>query len=101
MFHKKLQVHIVEKLRKPQFKMKTAWIPQFMFMGFFMITMLAWFTQPVYAADIFSMAKDAMQKVYNDVVGIATVAAVVCSAVCLFLMNFSKAEKQWMSQERG
>lgn len=93
MFHKKLQVHIVEKLRKPQFKMKTACIPQFMFMGFFMITMLAWFTQPVYAADIFSMAKDAMQKVYNDVVGIATVAAVVCSAVCLFLMNFSKSGK--------
>ena len=73
--------------------MKTAWIPQFMFMGFFMITMLTWFTQPVYAADIFSMAKDAMQKVYNDVVGIATVAAVVCSAVCLFLMNFSKSGK--------
>ncbi len=86
-------MHIVEKLRKPQFKMKTAWIPQLMFMGFFMITMLAWFTQPVYAADIFSMAKDAMQKVYNDVVGIATVAAVVCSAVCLFLMNFSKSGK--------
>ena len=93
MFHKKLQVHIVEKLRKRQFKMTTAWIPQFMFMGFFMITMLAWFTQPVYAADIFSMAKSAMQKVYNDVVGIATVAAVVCSAVCLFLMNFSKSGK--------
>ena len=93
MFHKKLQVHIVEKLRTPQFKMPTAWIPQFMFMGFFMITMLAWFTQPVYAADIFSMAKSAMQKVYNDVVGIATVAAVVCSAVCLFLMNFSKSGK--------
>lgn len=93
MFHKKLQVHIVEKLRKLQFKMTTAWIPQFMFMGFFMITMLAWFTQPVYAADIFSMAKSAMQKVYNDVVGIATVAAVVCSAVCLFLMNFSKSGK--------
>jgi succinate dehydrogenase/fumarate reductase cytochrome b subunit len=93
LFHKKLQVHIVEKLRKPQFKMTTAWIPQFMFMGFFMITMLAWFTQPVYAADIFSMAKSAMQKVYNDVVGIATVAAVVCSAVCLFLMNFSKSGK--------
>lgn len=93
MFHKKIQVHIVEKLRKPQFKMTIAWIPQFMFMGFFMITMLTWFTQPVYAADIFSMAKDAMQKVYNDVVGIATVAAVVCSAVCLFLMNFSKSGK--------
>lgn len=93
MFHKKLQVHIAEKLGNPQFKMTTAWIPQFMFMGFLMITMLVWFTQPVYAADIFSMAKKAMQKVYNDVVGIATVAAVVCSAVCLFLMNFSKSGK--------
>ena len=93
MFHKKLQVHIAEKLGNPQFKMTTAWIPQFMFMGFLMITMLVWFTQPVYAADIFSMAKNAMQKVYNDVVGIATVVAVVCSAVCLFLMNFSKSGK--------
>ena len=34
LFHKKLQVHIVEKLRKPQFKMKTAWIPQFMLWDF-------------------------------------------------------------------
>ena len=46
---------------------------------------------PVFAEDIFSMAKTAMQKVYNDVISIATVAAVVCSAVCLFLMNFSKS----------
>ena len=39
------------------------------------------------------MAKDAMQKVYNDVVGIATVAAVVCSAVVfVFDEFFQKAE---------
>ena len=54
-----------------------------------------------YAADIFSMAKSAMQKVYNDVVGIATVAAVVCSAVLFVLMNFQKAERPLMSQEHG
>ena len=36
-------------------------------------------------------AKNAMQTVYTDVAGIATVAAVVCAAVCLFLMNFSKS----------
>ena len=35
--------------------------------------------------------KIAMQTVYTDVAGIATVAAVVCAAVCLFLMNFSKS----------
>jgi len=89
--YKNLQVNIRKKLGNPQLKIKTAWIPQFMFAGFLMVTILAYFTQPVYAADVFSMAKDAMQKVYNDVVGIATVAAVVCSAVCLFLMNFSKS----------
>ena len=33
---------------------------------------------PVYADDIFATAKNAMQTVYTDVAGIATVAAVVC-----------------------
>lgn len=44
-------------------------------------------------ADIFDTAKTAMQQVYTDVAGIATVGAVVCAAVCLFLMNFSKSGK--------
>lgn len=48
-------------------------------------------TMPAYAADLFGIAKSAMQTVYTDVAGIATVAAVVCAAVCLFLMNFSKS----------
>lgn len=47
----------------------------------------------VYAADIFDIAKSAMQKVYSDVAGLATVGAVVCAAICLFLMNFSKSGK--------
>ena len=34
-----------------------------------------------------------MQKDYTDVAGLATVAAVVCAAVCLFLMNFSRSGK--------
>lgn len=49
--------------------------------------------QTVFAADIFDIAKDAMQKVYSDVAGLATVGAVVCAAICLFLMNFSKSGK--------
>ena len=44
-------------------------------------------------ADIFDTAKSAMQKVYTDIAGLATVAAVVCAAVCLFLMNFSRSGK--------
>lgn len=50
-------------------------------------------SQTAYASDIFELARSAMQQVYSDVAGIATVAAVVCSAVCLFLMNFSKSGK--------
>lgn len=49
--------------------------------------------QTAYASDIFSVAKTAMQQVYTDVAGLATVGAVVCAAVCLFLMNFSKSGK--------
>lgn len=49
--------------------------------------------QTIFAADIFDTAKNAMQKVYTDVAGLATVGAVVCAAVCLFLMNFSKSGK--------
>lgn len=49
--------------------------------------------QTAYASDIFSVAKNAMQQVYSDVAGLATVGAVVCAAVCLFLMNFSKSGK--------
>lgn len=55
-----------------------------------MMTLLM--SQPAYA-DIFDTAKTAMQQVYTDVAGIATVGAVVCAAVCLFLMNFSKSGK--------
>ena len=49
--------------------------------------------QTAYAADIFDIAKSAMQKVYSDVAGLATVGAVVCASICLFLMNFSKSGK--------
>ena len=49
--------------------------------------------QTAYATDIFGIAKKAMQQVYMDVAGLATVGAVVCAAVCLFLMNFSKSGK--------
>lgn len=45
---------------------------------------------PVYADDIFATRKCNADD-YTDVAGIATVAAVVCAAVCLFLMNFSKS----------
>ena len=66
-------------------------IPRFAFIAFLAISFLAVMSGPSFAANIFDTAKNAMQTVYKDVAGIATVAAVVCSAVCLFLMNFSKS----------
>lgn len=74
----------------------TAWIPRFSFLASGFVTAFTFATITVFADEtagggtIFDMAKTAMQKVYNDVVGIATMAAVVCAAVCLFLMYFSK-----------
>ncbi|MBS6170933.1 MAG: hypothetical protein KH845_03950 [Clostridiales bacterium] len=66
-------------------------IPRFAFIAFLAVALIAVSASPVFAAGIFDTAKNAMQTVYKDVAGIATVAAVVCAAVCLFLMNFSKS----------
>ena len=66
--------------------LKRKMIPRIFFMSYLGINVIALTGIPVYASDIF-----AMQTVYTDVAGIATVAAVVCAAVCLFLMNFSKS----------
>lgn len=69
-----------------------ALVPQTAFTAFLTVGCLLFTVQPAGAAsDIFGIAKNAMQTVYTDVAGIATVAAVVCAAVCLFLMNFSKS----------
>lgn len=68
-------------------------IPRIAGYGYAAGLMTLLFCGNVYAADIFDTAKAAMQKVYTDVAGLATVGAVVCAAVCLFLMNFSKSGK--------
>ena len=66
--------------------LKKKMIPRIFFMSYLGINVIALTGIPVYASDIFATAKNAMQTVYTDVAGIATVAA-----VCLFLMNFSKS----------
>lgn len=47
----------------------------------------------VFAADIWSKAKEIMMDVYNQVLLISTVAAVVTASIALLLMNFSKSGK--------
>lgn len=71
----------------------TRWLPWMALEGYLLWGMNLLLCRTAYAADIFDIAKDAMQKVYSDVAGLATVGAVVCAAICLFLMNFSKSGK--------
>lgn len=84
---------MMAELQRIQRSRMLIFIPQFAFFAFMVVTCTACLIMPVSADDIFDIAKSAMQNVYKDVAGIATVAAVVCSAVCLFLMNFSKSGK--------
>lgn len=52
------------------------------------------FCQPVFAAtDVWTKAKEIMQDVYNQIVLISTVAAIVTASVALLMMNFSRSGK--------
>lgn len=72
---------------------RTSRLPRVAVEGYMLWGMNLLLCRTAYAADIFDIAKNAMQKVYSDVAGLATVGAVVCAAICLFLMNFSKSGK--------
>ena len=47
----------------------------------------------VFATDIWDKAREIMMDIYNKILAISTVAAVVTSSIALLLMNFSKSGK--------
>ena len=52
------------------------------------------FTQPVHAAatvNIWTKATDIMKDIYNQIVLISTVAAIVTASIALLMMNFSRS----------
>jgi len=53
-------------------------------------TIMLFSIMPVAASDMWTKANEIMKDVYNKVLGISTIAAVVTVAVALLLMNFSK-----------
>lgn len=62
--------------------------------AFLCIIMALLFVQPAYAAtDVWSKAKEIMQDVYNQILLISTIAAIVTASVALLLMNFSRSGK--------
>jgi len=61
---------------------------------FLVMSMVAMFTVQAYAAtDMWTKAKEIMKDVYNQIVLISTIAAIVTASVALLLMNFSKSGK--------
>ena len=60
---------------------------------FLFVTLLAGNVQPGFAADIWDKAQEIMKDIYNQIVLISTIAAVVTASVALLLMNFSKSGK--------
>ena len=72
--------------KKPRFSpVKAAY---YAFLGSMMFLMS---TQPVYAADVWTKATEIMKDVYNQIVLISTVAAIVTASVALLMMNFSRS----------
>lgn len=62
-----------------------------LFLSFLIITAFAGSMMPVFAATIWEKATEIMKDVYNQIVLISTIAAIVTASVALLLMNFSKS----------
>ena len=70
-------------------------VGRLLFVAFLIITMMSMTTINVFAAGttVWQKASEIMKDVYNQVLLISTVAAVVTASIALLLMNFSKSGK--------
>ena len=70
-------------------------VGRLLFAVFLTVTLMACFTLSVSAAGttIWQKAEEIMKDVYNQILAISTIAAVVTAAIALLMLNFSKAEK--------
>ena len=66
-----------------------------LYITFLCVTLAAALCLPAFAATvtIWEKAEEIMKDVYDQILLISTIAAVVCAAVALLLMNFSKSGK--------
>ena len=79
--------------KSPPGKKRSICYGKYLYAGFLAFTILAANVQPVLAANMWDKASEIMKDVYNQVVLISTIAAVVTASVALLLMNFSKSGK--------
>lgn len=70
-------------------------IGRLLFLGFLTITLMACFTMSVSAASVtvWDKAEEIMKDVYNQILAISTIAAIVTAAIALLMLNFSKTDK--------
>ncbi|MFQ7607067.1 MULTISPECIES: fimbrial protein [Lachnospiraceae] len=66
---------------------------KYLYAAFLLFTLVAANVQPVLASNMWDKANEIMKDVYNQIVLISTIAAVVTASVALLLMNFSKSGK--------
>ena len=65
-----------------------------LYMTFLTVCMLACFSQQAFAATtVWQKAEEIMKDVYNQILLISTIAAVVTASIALLMMNFSKSGK--------
>ena len=76
-------------------KKRTICYGKYLYAAFLIFTLLLTNIQPVLAANttLWDKASEIMKDVYNQIVLISTIAAVVTASVALLLMNFSKSGK--------
>lgn len=72
---------------------RTACYGKYLYAAFLAFTLLFSNVQPVFASNMWDKASEIMKDVYNQIVLISTIAAVVTASVALLLMNFSKSGK--------
>ena len=74
-------------------KKRTVCYGKYLYAAFLLFTLIAANVQPVLASNMWDKANEIMKDVYNQIVLISPIAAVVTSSVALLLMNFSKPGK--------
>lgn len=80
------------KVSKRQRLHKTIHPCKILYTLFLVCTMAMMFTQPAFAAtDVWTKANEIMKDVYNQILLISTIAAIVTASVALLMMNFSRS----------
>ena len=80
---------------KPHGLKKRINVGRLLFTVFLIVTLMACLSLNVFAASVtvWQKAEEIMKDVYNQILAISTIAAVVTAAIALLMLNFSKADK--------